>query len=55
MQLSELAYQPIGQIQLRYLNLRRFASDGSYRAHQEPEEDYMRLVYIVRGLSLIHI
>ena len=52
MQLSELAYQPIGQIQLRYLNLRRFASDGRYRVHQEPEEDYMRLVYIVRGSAV---
>ena len=52
MQLSELAYRPIGQIQLRYLNLRRFVSPDNSPVHQEFGEPYMRLVYIVRGAAL---
>ena len=49
MQLSELAYRPIGQIQLRYLNLRRFVSPDNSPVHQEFGEPYMRLVYILHG------
>lgn len=52
MQLSELAYRPIGQIQLRYLNLRRFVSPDNSPVHQEFGEPYMRLVYIVRGRAV---
>lgn len=52
MQLSELAYRPIGQIHLRYLNLRSFVSPDNSPVHQEFGEPYMRLVYIVHGKAV---